>query len=242
MKVPLLLFFFFITIKLLSQDTVGNHPPTLSSISFFRSQGGTIYFNYLPFHELLQMTSLSIFPPAADSFPKTNSPNPSFQFRQFKGSVGFRTQRGRVKNSKSEWQIGISYADAIQEMRPFSFHHNVVIPGDTLTSGNLSVRTDTLVASSYEYKIAMNEIAFDGVRILNADLSHRLRISSGLGIQAGFTINSTVRALHDTSILVSYYVNDKPSSLYGYILLPVEQETENLKSSIFIRSYLPVSI
>lgn len=229
-----------ISIKVFSQDTTQRPSIVPTSISFFRSGGETIYFNYPQFEELLSMTSLTIFPSSRDSFSKYNSAGSPFRFRQFNGFIGFQTRRGRVTNSKNEWQVGISYASG--KLYPFSFTRNNVIPGDTLGSGNLTVFSDTSMSYFYQYRITMNELALDAGRILNVDLSHRLRLSFGIVIQAGFTINSIVRALHDTSTIVNYYINGELSSWYSYISSPADLETKNLKSSIFIRSYLPVGV
>ena len=149
-------------------------------------------------------------------------------------------------------ELRFSLGGSLGARNYFNYTDNTLFTIDSFQSvnGNGMVYADSAISKYYSYSLNFSEINFGASYLFKTDVSRRVHFYTGIGVNYGITLRSSVDVNEDIYRSVIYYnENEKPdedepvyfyddnaSSEYNY-------STTNLTSPMhFFRAYIPLGL
>lgn len=220
-----------------------DHNSWMKISSFNISMGNTYYkSNETTLNDLkgLASNNSSIFNTPLDGY--TSNANQMFKARQVNINIGFNPYDSKTGtyNRKREFLIGVNYQYGNRSS--LDYKKLTTVAGDTFSSPNNKIYTDSLKKSKIRYTEQLGELDLNLAYLYKTDQDRRFSLYTGYGIMLGYSISADIHQSIKEGTRLYYDMNGVPvfyNGRYNIDLSRTHQEVDMAKS-ILIRPYIPI--
>jgi hypothetical protein len=183
-----------------------------------------------------------------DGFYSGGSGNGNLLFNL--GLTPYCKKKGKYLENR-ELRISIGGSLGARNSFYYSDLHTFVIDTFQSVNGNEAIYADSVIRNDYYYTLDYTDVSIGLSYLFKTDVERRVHFYTGIGVNYGIALRSTVSVDEENYRSVYYYnVYDKPTEDdINYFLMindnghTYDLSTTNLKSPMqFVRAYIPLSV